>query len=80
MLGAVTAIVLLALGAMLFLARDASPTAEDLDCARRYAEARTAADTSRVDATFPAVQGRGRGRARSRSLLTVSCGARRTAR
>lgn len=73
------AVVLAALGVALLFAGDASPTAEDRDCAERYARARTMADTARVDREFPAVEGRGSGRARSRALLTVSCGARRKA-
>lgn len=78
LMAAVTIVLLLALGGMLFLAGDAGPTAEDLDCAERYAQARSAADTARVDAAFPYVTGRGSGRASSRSLVTLGCGARRT--
>ena len=70
---ALTAVVLVALAWTLFIAGDASPTAEDLECAQRYAEARSAADTARVDASFPEVRSRARGRA----ILTLSCGARR---
>ena len=72
---AVSGLLLGALGVALVVTRDAGPSAEDLDCARRYAAARTAADSARVDAEFPRVPGRGRGT--SRGLITLSCGARR---
>jgi hypothetical protein len=76
-LAALAGVVLVGLGLAFVVARNASPTAEDLDCARRYAQARSAADTARVDAGYPAAQGRGGVRGTNRPLLTLSCGARR---